>query len=243
MDDLVQVRDFYEYLIVTFVKELNKLHLDILNPYPRVEVGLAAKGMKSWRAIAVLFFGGFQEDAEIVLRSLVDVVLDMRFISLDPKERAERFIDYREIHRLRFLRRGKELGIVTDEKEIERLEKSIMNDAADVLKRRPEWDGNLPKSWTSEDTATKARQVGEPMLYLTFMTGSTHTHPNVVGLENYFAQGEKSVEVLAGPRTPKDVRSSSMLACSSIALSIMQMTSSTSSLMRGASAHATRSKT
>jgi len=147
-----EAREFYESLILAFTAKLGARHLGALSPYPKVEVGLGVKGMKSWRAVAHLFFGGFEEDAEIVLRSLVDVVVDMKFISLDPKERAQRFIDYQKIHGLRWLREGKKRLDVTRDEELPGIEAELNRDAADVLKRRPEWKRLLPRPRVSLDT-------------------------------------------------------------------------------------------
>ncbi len=201
----VKAHTFYEDLLGEMTRELNSRHLAALNPHPRVELGLGLKGMKSWRAIAHLFFGGFAEDAEIVLRTLVDLVVDMKFISLDPNERAERFIDHQVVHRLRLFREGKQRRLVTGEAELARIEAQLGQEAAAVLKMRPEWE-KLPRSWSSEDTATKVAAIKEPMFYLTFMMGSALTHPSVASLERYFSHSEDAVEARPDPRVPKEPR-------------------------------------
>ena len=201
-----KAREFFESAIDTFSQTIKKKkYLEALNQYRLVEVGLAAKGMKSWTALASLFFCGYEEDAAIVLRSLVDVVVEMKFISLDPKERAARFVDFSQIHRMRWLKQGKKHNIIESDERFRKIEADILRDAAPVFERRPKWKEKLPDKWTPENVAQKCEEIGEPMLYLSFMTGSMHMHPNVTTVDDYFVRGRR-VRIKAEASVPKDSR-------------------------------------
>ncbi len=202
----VEARQFFESAISTFSEALDKRHLEALTKYRMVEIGLALKGMKSWTALAALFFDGYEQDAAIVLRSLVDVVVDMKFISLDSEERASRFADFSQVHRMRWLRQGKKHNIVESDERYRKLEADILTDAAPVLKRRPKWQEKLPDKWTPENVAEKCEKIGEPMLYLSFMTGSMHMHPNVTTLNDYFIRHGAKLRAIAGPSVPRNSR-------------------------------------
>jgi hypothetical protein len=186
----LQARAFFEQAIESVGRELKGADIQGLDIYPKVELGLAGKGMKSWRALCHLYFGGFEEDAEIVLRSLVEVVADMYFISLDPEKRAQRFRDYEVIHKLRWRRTGDRLPDFLTPDDLQRLiiiDADIKRDVDVVFARQPQWATRqgLPSSW-DEDTATKFVKIDQAILYFNFMKGCTQSHPNVVALESYF---------------------------------------------------------
>jgi len=200
--------EYFESMLSHADRELQRCRIELLNPYPRVQVGLGAKGMKSWRAIVGSFFSGFEEDAEIVLRSLVDVVVDLKFIALDPEERAARFIDYQVIHRLRWYREGvKRLKLDEPEKDprLVKFLQDIASERDEVLRRRPKW-ATLPSSWTPERMPEKFDAINEPALYLTYMQGCAQTHPNVVALSRYFEIIGGRAKALFGPRFPATSR-------------------------------------
>jgi len=200
-----ELRKFFDGLICEFSSELRSRYLDDLDLYRKVEVGLAIKGMKSWSAIACLFFGGFEEDAEIVLRSLVDVVIDMRFISLDPDTQAQRFIDYAAAHSRRWMREGKSRALITDAQELDRLEKDLEHRTQEVLARHPEWRERLPVTWSDKTTPQKVDAIGERIIYFTFMSGSLHTHPNPVAVADYFFPvGNGKVDFKVEPTVPAE---------------------------------------
>lgn len=209
---LLEARDFFERSIESVGRELGPRYIEHLEEYQKVELGLAGKGMKAWRSICHLFFGGFEEDAEIVLRSLVEVVADMYFISLDPQKRAQRFRDYEAIHRLRWRRRGEMLLTPWDPQDVERLariDSDIKQEVDTVLARQPQWakrieEGKgLPPQWADEDTATKFTKIGLDLLYFSYMKGCTQSHPNVVALEGYFDREDGRAILRVDSRPPR----------------------------------------
>jgi hypothetical protein len=210
---LLEARVFFEQMIESVGRALKGCYLERLDEYRRVELGLAGKGMKAWRAICHLFFAGFEEDAGVVLRSLVEVVADMYFISLAPEKRAERFRDFEAIHRLRWRKAGDRLLDLSSPAAIERLaiiDADIKKDLDTVLARQPEWavrirEGKgLPLSWAAEGTATKFEKIGLALLYFNYMTGCTHSHPNIVALEGYFDWVDGRAILRVDSRQPKE---------------------------------------
>jgi hypothetical protein len=200
-----ELHTFYDGLISDVSRELRSRYLDHLENYRKVELGLGVKGMKSWRAITTLFFGGYEEDAEIVLRSLVDVVIDMKFISLDPDERARRFVDYTAVHLWRWMREAKARDLITDPAELDRLEKDLESRTQEVFTRRPEWKQRLPIGWSEKTTPQKVDEVGERLIYFSFMSGSQQTHPNPVSVADYFSPVDSGkLDFKIEPTVPAD---------------------------------------
>lgn len=205
---LLEARAVFEKAVESVGQELKRCYIERLDEYRRVQLGLAGKGMKSWRSIAALYFGGFEEDAEVVLRSLVEVVADMYFISLDPEKRAQRFRDFEVIHRLRWRKQGERLLDLSSPEDVQRLaiiDADIQREVAAVFARQPEWANRkgLPPWWANEDTATKFEKIGQAELYFHYMQGCTQSHPNIVALEGYFDWKEGRASLRVDPRQPK----------------------------------------
>lgn len=206
---ILEARDFFEREIESVGLQLSDCYIQHLDEYRRVELGLAGKGMKAWRSICHLFFGGFEEDAEVVLRSLVEVVADMYFISLDPQKRAQRFRDYEVIHRLRWRGAGDRLLELTSPEDIQRLaliDADIKRDVDVVFPRQPQWANaeRLPTQWADENTALKFEKIDMAILYFSFMKGCTQSHPNIVTLSGYFDWANDRPILRVDPRQPRE---------------------------------------
>jgi hypothetical protein len=208
----VELRNFYESLIGNVKDRLHQKFIEHLSLYRKVEVGLAVKGMKTWMALSHLFFIGFPEDAEVLLRSLVDVVIDMRFISLEPEKSAQDFIDYQAAHRWRWLREAKRRSRTISSVTLAALEREIERECRDVFIRHPKWKTSPPISWSCDNTPAKLEKLvaahgeAERVQYFPFMAASSHTHPNAVTVRSYFFLNKGRADFKLDPSVPSDSR-------------------------------------
>jgi len=80
---------------------------------------LAAKGVKTAHAIALLLTKGLIEDAAVLLRSMMEVVINMKYIAAS-KDRARAYLDYEAVARHKMTQVMKKQGYDVSSVEAER---------------------------------------------------------------------------------------------------------------------------
>lgn len=79
---------------------LLRASIDQNNTYASLVSFFAGKACKTHEAIVILAERGYGQDAGILLRGLVNLVINAYWIAKDPAARSERYIDYDWILRL-----------------------------------------------------------------------------------------------------------------------------------------------
>ena len=155
------------------------------------DVGMVAvmsfgKALKTFQAISRLCAFGFGEDALLLVRANVNLMLNLRYILSDPDhtERVKNFIAYSYAERERLLKDGH----------------------GETVNWRPEWlsDEEMKrrkKQWT--DTSIAKRAEGAPPLHYSqgYKFYSSFEHSDVLALDSYVTPHDDGfLEIEAGQR-------------------------------------------
>ena len=94
-------------LVDTAFEEIHKKKIDFggLNCFEGVLLVLFARCRKQFKAVQVLCGKGYGEDAGLILRSMINALIDISYIKTDPIRLSERYL------RFDFIIRKKKLGI------------------------------------------------------------------------------------------------------------------------------------
>jgi len=80
--------------LLKLANELSKTKFEPSTTFEKITVLFFAKSRKTYWATSVLAGKGFGEDAGILLRSLLENLIDLYWISIEPQERSKRFLDF-----------------------------------------------------------------------------------------------------------------------------------------------------
>jgi len=148
------------------------------------------KAHKTHRAIVVLCRQGYGEDAAILLRTLLELAIDVRYIALDPgDDRGQRWLDYDSVTRYEFSATALRSPLPEWDdvrqsiQEDPALQQRIDAEARRVQKRWGFWKaerkGRLigPGYWHGSSTKQIAKQIGWEWSYdLVYTQTSLLTH-------------------------------------------------------------------
>ncbi len=77
--------------------------------YKNVVNILSMKGLKTLRAIQCLLNSGYIEDASILLRSLIEILVTLKYIRKDPEKYANLYSEYRHVSAKRKIKKAKKI--------------------------------------------------------------------------------------------------------------------------------------
>jgi len=149
----------------------------------RLVVGFCfAKAHKTFHATQRLCALGFGEDAAILLRSNINLLINMHFIlrNDDPVERCKEFIDYSVHERRRYI------DSAYQAKQPEWMEKVGTENPDEMKARVYKWKGNKIR--------TRAKSMGDERFLLHYTQGykfySSIEHADVMALVGYIDENE-----------------------------------------------------
>jgi len=159
--------------------------------------------IKSWRtfqSIRLLFSNKLSEDADILLRSLLEVVVNLKYISLDWQKRIELFLGYDYVQRQKLLDKLKKLGDPLADK----IRQSRPEVVRDVLEEYSKLKDNYPNMlrWSGKSIEEMAKDVGLGKHYIIYRVLSDHVHPSPRATLKYFSEGPTGIVV--GPSLSDD---------------------------------------
>jgi hypothetical protein len=176
------------------------------------------KAHKTHRAIVVLCRAGYGEDALVLLRSLLELAIQARYMARDPLgERGERWLAYNAVTRYEanrviqtdpyFEETGKDvLGDTALQQEIEEAARHAQKSYRFWQKDK---DGVLsyPKNWYGMSVKALAKEVGWESHYnIVYSHGSVPVHSSIRATDYYFESvAPSAVRGLAEPSS-KQVR-------------------------------------
>ena len=148
--------------------------------YVGVVLGLYAKSVKTYRAIHLLCVHGLCEDAEILLRTLVEILANIKYLTMEDREdRARQYLDFTVIQDQKLINatehNPKLKGMFPDEVKAivrDRIEGAEARISGEEFKRRYE-----ASTWHGSRIEQAMREVGMQVAYdLPFRQGSRAAH-------------------------------------------------------------------
>jgi len=160
------------------------------------------KAHKTHRAILILCGQGYGEDAAVLLRTLLELAIDVRYMKLDPGEdRGQRWLDYYWVTRYEFSRTAAKSSLAEFDdvrQEIQQhpeVQERIEAEARRVQQRWKFWKdehkGNLvrPGNWHGSNTRQIPREIGWELSYdLVYSQTSLLSHTSVRAANDYLME-------------------------------------------------------
>ena len=163
-----------------------------------------AKGQKTLQAILLSFRNGFEQDAEMLTRSLIEAGSNLMWVAEDPDDRFEKWAEYEGKRRMALIQHGRDAipNVVTllDEQKIE--DARVVRDAYYNRAERDRFPTDLPNRLRQ----TKMAPATRASLYLAYSmaTDLVHTNPNC--RTHYVKHDSDGVHFDSGPAVPPDPR-------------------------------------
>jgi hypothetical protein len=156
--------------------------------------------IKSWRtfqSIRLLCSKKLSEDADILLRSLFEVVVNLKYISMDWQKRIELFIGYDYVQRQKLLDKLKTLGDPLADKILQSSPEVVREVLNVYSKLRDDYPNML--RWSNKSIEAMAKDVGLEKHYIIYRVLSDHVHPSPRATLKYFSQGPAGIVVGPSP--------------------------------------------
>ncbi|AUS27797.1 MULTISPECIES: DUF5677 domain-containing protein [Paenibacillus] len=152
-----------------------------------------AKFHKSLLSFRLLVVSGFNEDASIILRTMVEIAIVIAYISKEPEKRLDRFIEYRHIaeHRL-----------------LETIEKHYNGSKIDEQRRnkiKENYEANKRNyknkaQWSEISIADMAKDVSMDFWYeAVYKLDSSYVHSNITASKGFMFDDNDELSVAVGP--------------------------------------------
>ena len=146
-------------LLSELEERLLQHHVDQGNNYRSLVAFFAGKACKTHKAIVILAMHGYGQDAGILLRSFLNLVINACWISKDPAERVAQFTEYDWILRSRCPgRSADDLARLTDEarRQVAAIDPEIEKKACEA-KQKYKYG---PRGWSGKTIEKMAAEVG-----------------------------------------------------------------------------------
>lgn len=180
---------------------LLQARIDQDNAYAQLVSFFAGKACKTHKAIVILAERGYGQDAGILLRSLVDLVISAYWISKDPVPRVERYMDYDWILRSKYENVGRSadaLARLTPEirAKIAALDVEIKKKAQGA-KQKHRYDR---RGWSGTSIWDMAKEVGFQNYYnYAYRLLSDLEHSNSRSTTSYLEEVSGAYQFNVGP--------------------------------------------
>lgn len=149
---------------------------------------------KSLLSFRMLVISGFEEDARIILRTLIESAIVLAYISKKPEKRVERFIKYDYVIRYRLMEVMKQHYDESDIKleqsnQIEEYFQSI----SDEYKNKSQW--------SDKSIFEMAKEVGMTYWYeAVYRFDSSYVHSNISAAKGFMLEGKDELLLAVGPQ-------------------------------------------
>lgn len=174
----------------------NPIAIEILTGVQKVIGFLDAKAFKTYVAINILCKSGAGQDAEILLRSMIEIFISVKYLTKEDSEnRANMYIDFFDYKTARDIEKLKDYPMIGAKlKEHEEKYKSAKKD---FLER---YDVKNKNSWSGKDISKMAEESGLSEIYdKAYNASSNMVHSNILCSPEYLSIHEGHFDFNAGP--------------------------------------------
>ncbi|WHZ14474.1 MAG: hypothetical protein OJF52_001312 [Nitrospira sp.] len=173
------------------------------------------KSSKTVESIFLLTSHGYGQDAKILLRSLLELLLNLKYVGHDPDKRVPLFTEYAYLEIDDF---DKLLSNYVSENPDDVIIQKILT-SKDVDQRtseRKEYERvkkNYPNkhNWAGMSVRKMAKSVGLSFQYILYKMFCRVTHPSSEGIKSYLGLDDESLACLDS--TPEDLRRTFLTSC------------------------------
>ncbi|MEK3917714.1 DUF5677 domain-containing protein [Paenibacillus sp. FSL H7-0331] len=184
----IMVRLFDKYLLGGEIPDNLLSHLSLY---------FITKFHKSVLAFRMLVVSGFDEDASVVLRTLVELVIILAYISKKPEERVDRFIEFD------FIAQYKLLQIVDKHYPNTVISNERRNQIEDDY-RTYKHNYNRKDQWSDKTVYDMAVEVGMLFWYeMVYKIDSSYVHSNISASRGFMLEGIEGLQLAVGPQVFK----------------------------------------
>jgi hypothetical protein len=203
-----QIDISYELLKVVneAIELINKKSIKVksLGYYKGIILVLFGRCRKQFMACLELTKKGYGEDAGLIIRSMANALIDIKYIDTNRETLSNRYLRYDYIIRkkkLDVLKKWNPEYLKRKQKENngEMIEEKILREVAEFKKDYPSKNYS---DWSGKNMEEKAKAAGNgmSMLYDTsYRYYSDHEHGNVMALSNYIKTNKGQHEILSEP--------------------------------------------
>lgn len=180
---------------------LLQARIDQDNAYAQLVSFFAGKACKTHEAVVILAERGYGQDAGILLRSLVNLVINAYWIAKDPSARLERYMDYDWILRLKSAdvgRSAEALGRLTPEMraQMAALDEEIEKKAREAKQKHRYGQ----RGWSGKSIRGMAEEVGFQNYYAyAYRLLSDLEHSNSRSTTSYLEKASGAYRFNVGP--------------------------------------------
>lgn len=173
------------------------------------------RSVTSFCSTKLLAKEGYGFDAMVIVRTIVENLITLEYINLEPDYRAQLFYNYIHVIKYRRLQNGKLLhkgSLISYEQE------------SKIKENYYRVEGCYPNkhSWSGKPLRNMAEEVSENMPWiisyylLPYVFGSSYVHGNIDALFNYFEETEAGIKIRGGAPSPKETNKALVTAVISL---------------------------
>lgn len=178
----------------TFFKKVitdNKINIQKNNLFSGIQFLAVIRNYQRYKAIIELCKKGLAKDAFILLRALLENLIDLAYIVLDKNNRAKLYVDfdYRFRSQLIVVIKENKLGTFSADKEKEMLE---TENHWQSIKKNYLINKNVCSNWSCKNRADMAKEAGLKKIYdMVYRYASLYVHNTPTTADNYIKRDIK----------------------------------------------------
>ncbi len=207
---------------IALIRKLQELSKSIAQSRPmkrlreKVSLSFLARATVASESVCVLFAAGLEPDARSVTRTIAELAIDLRWLLVDPSDdRFLLFVDYMHIHNQRRVKSIEIVGRYTDKPPdatragaagagFASVDEFVPSGQAEYERVKDKFPNRA--RWTTEDLATRAKELGLEAVYETaFRMGSDAVHSSPATMTSIMRERpDGRVALVFGPAEPND---------------------------------------
>jgi hypothetical protein len=142
----------------------------------------------------MLVVSGFDEDASVLLRTMLEAAITLGYISKDPNLRVDRFVEYEYIAQYRLLK-VMDKHYPTTHISNERRQTIYEDYTSNKHKFRRE------DQWSDKSIGQMAEEVGMTFWYdVVYKSGSSYVHSNITATRGFMIDSPDELLLAVGPQ-------------------------------------------
>lgn len=210
MKELFDLASEIERCITASLDEFNRRHLKLfdLPRHQRIFLFVLTRSIKTYSSILELCRSGYGQDVATLLRSLMENLITVRYITYDKSvadEKAFRFVSYKWVifkKHLPELEREISQADAPTQQEFSLKKKSIFERVEEFKRQFKITSDRALMTWSGKTVKDMAKEVDEALMHeyeYTFRMCSRFSHPSILGDQEYLIQDDKSLIFSALP--------------------------------------------
>jgi len=157
-----------------------------------------AKAYKSFQVFQLLWEKGFTEDAQIIARTIFEIMLQTKYISEEPLKLSTLFIDFDGFARYRWFEKISKLNSSIKVPQNLKSEYDRVKANYEKSKNKNHWWGESIK-WLAKETDCEEWYVS------LYRQQSELVHSGVFSINEYIEEGKTGLNVICGPSRSDDI--------------------------------------